>query len=98
MQTKTAHHDSWHPRFSAPQVALTRPRLWRFALHFTIVVPNLTLGPNKGVEEDRDRPSPYEGLVEAGLALPVAFMAIWLRNLPLYLAHEGMAKWPSGDA
>ena len=38
------------------------------------------------------------GLVEAALALPVAFMAIWLRNLPLYLTHEGMAKWPSGDA
>ena len=34
VQTKTAHHDPWHPRFLAPQVALTRPRLSRFALHF----------------------------------------------------------------
>ena len=30
----TAHHDPWRRRFSAPQVALTRPRLSRFALHY----------------------------------------------------------------
>ena len=60
MQTKTAHHDPWHRRFSAPQVALTRPRLLRFALHFTILSLNImliiTLKPNKGVEEDREDP------------------------------------------
>ena len=33
----TAHHDPWRRRFSAPQVALTRPRLSRFALHFAIL-------------------------------------------------------------
>ena len=30
----TAHHESCVRRFSAPQVALTRPRLSRFALHY----------------------------------------------------------------
>ena len=33
-QTKTAHHHPWHPRCFAPHVALTRPPLSRFALHF----------------------------------------------------------------
>jgi len=60
VQTKTAHHDPWIPRCLAPQVALTRPRLLRFALHFAIlslnIKLNLTLGPNKGVEEDREDP------------------------------------------
>ena len=41
-------------------MALTRPRLLRFALHFAIlslnIELNLTLGPNKGVEEDREGP------------------------------------------
>ena len=37
VQTKTAHHDSCVRRCSAPQVALTRPRLSRFALHFAIL-------------------------------------------------------------
>ena len=34
MQTKTAHHHSCGPRCFAPHVALTRPPLSRFALHF----------------------------------------------------------------
>ena len=34
VQTKTAHHHPWHPRCFAPHVALTRPPLSRFALHF----------------------------------------------------------------
>ena len=45
VQTKTAHHDSCGRRFPAPQVALTRPRLSRFALHFvrpSILVKNPT--------------------------------------------------------
>ena len=43
VQTKTAHHDSCVRRFSASQVALTRPRLSRFALNFarpSILVKN----------------------------------------------------------
>ena len=36
VQTKTAHHDTWRRRFSAPEVALTRPPLSRFALHLKI--------------------------------------------------------------
>ena len=43
MQTKTAHHDPWHRRCLAPQVALTRPRLLRFALHFAILSLNIKL-------------------------------------------------------
>ena len=35
VQTKTAHHDPWRRRCFAPQGALTRPRLSRFALHFS---------------------------------------------------------------
>ena len=54
----------------APQVALTRPRLLRFALHFTIlslnVRLNLALGPNKGVEEDREDPV----LINEGIRKP----------------------------
>ena len=45
VQTKTAHHHSCVRRFFAPQVALTRPRLSRFALHFvrpSILVKNPT--------------------------------------------------------
>ena len=45
VQTKTAHHDPWRRRFSATQVALTRPRLFRFALRFTISSFFPTLGP-----------------------------------------------------
>ena len=44
MQTKTAHHDPWRRRCLAPQVALTRPRLLRFALHFAILSLNYTTG------------------------------------------------------
>ena len=60
VQTKTAHHDPCVRRFSATQVALTRPRLLRFALHFTILSLNIRF-PNlrpfiKGVEEDREDP------------------------------------------
>ena len=33
-QTKTAQHHPWHPRCFAPHVALTRPPLSRFVLHF----------------------------------------------------------------
>ena len=57
MQTRTARHDSCIrlvPRNSggadAPAVVPLRASLHHF------VVPNLTLGPNKGVEEDREEP------------------------------------------
>ena len=45
VQTKTAHHDPWHPRCLATQVVLTRPRLSLFAPHFarpSILVKNST--------------------------------------------------------
>ena len=43
VQTKTAHHDSCVRRCSAPQKALTCPRLSRFALHFAILSLNIKL-------------------------------------------------------
>ena len=35
VETKTAHRHPWRPRWTAPQVALTRPPLSRFSSHFT---------------------------------------------------------------